>query len=57
MADEEDLEEGLYPDLEPPVDQAGNIDQQQLLALMFTQNQALMQWMTGTLASPKDSPG
>ena len=47
MTDDNDLQERLYSDLDAPVanEEVAELDQQQMLQMMFQQNQMIIQWM------------
>ena len=47
MAEDDNLQEGLYPDLDAPGanEEVAELDQQQMLQMMFQQNQMIIQWM------------
>ena len=49
MAEDDNLQEGLYPDLDAPGanEEVAELDQQQMLPIIFQQNQMMMRWMKG----------
>ena len=49
MAEDDNLQEGLYPDLDAPGanDEVAQLYQQLMLPMIFQQNQMMMRWMKG----------